>query len=244
MYMFDKIIIMKKIKKISLAILCTAFTFAASAQTLDEIVAKHIEAIGGKDNWSKLKSIKTESILKMQGAEINITSIQIDKKALRQDIGVMGMTGYSIVTKTQGWNYMPWQGQTKPEAMTDDDVKNQDDLYIQDEFITYKELEKQLEYYDKDDVDGTECFKLKMTDKDGQETTFYIDPTNYFVIKKTKKIKANGQETENSSFYGDYKKSDAGVYFPMSVTSGWGESEIVKLEINPMVDETIFTITK
>ena len=82
-----------------------------------------------------------------------------------------------------------------------------------------------------------------MTDKDGQETTFYIDPSNYFVIKKAKKIKANGQEMENSSFYGDYKKLDEGVYFPMSTTSGWGESEIVKLDINPIIDETIFTIS-
>jgi len=224
---------------------CIAFSFVASAQTLDEIVTKHIDAIGGKDNWNKLKTIKAESILKIQGAEIHITSIQVDKKALRQDISVMGMTGYSIVNNTQGWNYMPWQGQTKPEAMTDDDVKNsQDDLYIKDEFITYKDLGKRLEYYDTDDVDGTECFKLKMTDKDGQETTFYIDPSNYFVIKKTKKIKANGQETENSTFYGDYKKLDEGIYFPMSTTSGWGESEIVKLDINPMVDETIFIISK
>jgi hypothetical protein len=235
---------MKHICKISITLMCIALSLAVSAQTLEEIVAKHIEAIGGRDNWNKLKSIKIESTLKTHGAEIHLTNIQVDKKASRQDISVMGMTGYSIVNNTQGWNYMPWQGQTKPEAMTDDDVKNsQDDLYIQDEFITYKELGKKLDYYDTDDVDGTECFKLKMTDKNGQETTFYIDPSNYFVIKKTKKTKANGQETENSTFYGDYKKLDDGIYYPMSTTSDWGESEIVKLDINPTVDETIFTIS-
>ena len=186
--MFDKIFIMKNIKSYLFAFSFSFLALGASSQTLDEIVAKHIEAIGGKNNWAKLKTIRTESVMKMQGAEIHLTALQVDKKAMRQDISVMGMTGYSIVTTTNGWSYMPWQGQTKPEAMTTDDVKNsQDDLYIQDEFLTYKDLGKKLEYFDKDDVDGTDCFKMKMTDKDGKETTFYIDPDNYFVIKKLQK---------------------------------------------------------
>ena len=215
------------------------------AQTAEEIVTKHIEAIGGKDNWAKVKSIRMESTMKAQGAEIHITMVGVDKKSMRQDISVMGMTGYSIVTNTEGWSYMPFQGQTKPEPMTADDVKNsQDDLYLQDEFLTYKELDKKLEYYGKDDVDGTECFKLKMTDKNAKETTFYIDPSNYYVIKQTEKAKVNGKEMENSSFFGNYKKLDEGIVYPMNITSGWGESEIVKLEINPTVDVSIFTLPK
>src|ERR1035437_4206891 len=131
---------MKNEKLFFIGLLCSLFSIAASAQTLDEIVAKHIEAIGGKENWKNVKSMRIESIMKAQGAEIHFTSIQVDKKASRQDISLMGMTGYSIVNNTGGWNYMPWQGHTKPEAMTADDVKNaQDELYIQDEFINYKE---------------------------------------------------------------------------------------------------------
>ena len=108
--------------------------------------------------------------MKANGAEIKMTFIQIDKKAMRQNINVMGMDGYSIITEKEGWSYMPFQGQTKPEPLTADDVKNaQDDLYLQDEFITYKELGKKLEFIGKDDMDGTECFKFKMTDKNAQE---------------------------------------------------------------------------
>lgn len=236
---------MKQTKLFLSLLLMLAYSFEASAQTLDEIVAKHIEAIGGKDNWLKLKTLRTESVMKMQGAEIHFTALQVDKKAIRQDISVMGMTGYSIITTTDGWNYAPWQGQTKPEAMTPDDVKNsQDDLYIQDEFLTYKEMGKKLEYFDKDDVDGTDCFKIKMTDKEGKETTFYIDPDNYLVIKKTTKIKANGQVIENSSYFSDYKKLAEGIVFPMSITFNWGESSITKMEINPSIDESIFKVSK
>ena len=235
---------MKTKMKFLTAILCL-FSFGIFAQTTDEIVKKHIDAIGGKDNWDKLKSIRFETTVKAQGADIKITIVQIDKKSMRQDINVMGMTGYSILNITEGWNYMPWRGQTKAEAMTSDEVKNgQDDLNIKDEFITYKELNKKLEFFGKDDVDGTECFKLKMTDPNGKETTFYIDPTNYYVIKQTKKEKTNGQETENSTFFSDYKKQDAGIVFPMSMASNFGESQITKLEINPTIDESIFKVSQ
>ena len=144
--------------------LAVAFlSFASIAQTTDEIIAKHIEAIGGKDNWAKIKSLRTEGTIKAQGAEIKIISTQIDKKASRTDIALMGMNGYNILTTTEGWQFMPFQGQTKPEPMTADDVKTgQDELDIQDEFITYKQLGKKIENLGKDDVDGTECFKLKM----------------------------------------------------------------------------------
>ncbi|WP_317897188.1 hypothetical protein [Aurantibacillus circumpalustris] len=215
------------------------------SQSVDEIVNKHIEAIGGKDNWAKIKTLKIERVMKAQGAEIKFTIYQIDKKALRQDISVMGMTGFSIIKNSEGWSYMPWRGQSKSEAMTADDVKNsQDELSIQDEFMNYKELGKSLDYYGMDDIDGTECHKLKMIDKDEKETTFYIDPASYLILKKTEKVQANGQENEMSSYYSDHKKTDEGVMFPMSVSSGWGESEIVKLEVNPKIDESLFKPTK
>jgi hypothetical protein len=235
---------MKNLKRnLSLAILSLASSTLFS-QTLDEIVNKHVEAIGGKDNWAKVKSLKMENTLKANGAEIKITIYQIDKKASRQNIALMGMEGYSILTNTEGWTFMPFQGQTKPEAMTADDVKKaQDGLNLQDEFITYKELSKKLELIGKDDVDGTECFKLKMIDKDATETTYYIDPSNYYVIKETQKMTVNGKEMENSTTYGNYKKLPEGVVYPYSIASNWGEAEVTNLTINPKIDEALFKPT-
>lgn len=223
---------------------CMAFS-VSQAQTLDEIVNKHIEAIGGVENWKKLKSLSFESLMKSGGADIKFKVYQIDKTSLRQDINVGGMTGYSIIKKGEGWTFYPWMGHTKPEAMTADDLKNaQDELELQDEFITYKELGKTLEYFGKDDVDGTECHKLKMTNKDGKETTYYIDPSTYYVIKETEKMMSEGKEMENSTILSDYKKLNEGIVYPMSISGGWGEMTITKLEINPKIDETLFASPK
>src|SRR5450759_5743929 len=94
-------------KKFFLSILTIATVGFTYAQTADEIVNKHIEAIGGTDAWKKVNSMVTTGTLKMQGAEIPISLTVLNGKGSRQDITVMGMNGYQIVTPTQGWKFMP-----------------------------------------------------------------------------------------------------------------------------------------
>lgn len=234
---------MTNIAKFIAVIAFSLISNSAVSQKQDEIISKHIEAIGGKDNWNKVKTLRCEATMKANGAEIKMTFLQVDKKAMRQNISVMGMEGYSIITEKEGWSFMPFQGQTKPEPMTADDVKNaQDGLYLQDEFLTYKELGKKLEFLGKDDMDGTECFKFKMTDKNAQETTYFLDALSYLTIKQTSKIKADGKEMEGSTMYSNYKKLPEGVVYPMTVGGGWGDTEFTKVEINPVIDEKEFTV--
>ncbi len=231
------------IKSLSVAALSFVFTGMLNAQSADDIVAKHIDAIGGK-NWEKVKSMRMESKMTTQGAEVILTRTSVDKKAMRMDIMVMGMSGYSIVTNKDGWTYMPFQGQTKAEPMTADDVKNsQDELELKDAFMTFKDQGKKLEYIGTDDMDGTTCHKLKITDKDGMETTYFLDQESYYILKQIQKVKADGKEYETSTSFSNYKKTDEGVVYPMTIGSDWGDMEVTKLEINPKIDESIFKPT-
>ena len=228
-------------KKLILSLLAIASFTISYAQTAEEIVNKHIEAIGGAENWKKINSLVMEASIKAQGAEIKLTRTHLHNKAMRMDIAVMGMNGYSIITQKEGWNFMPFQGQTKYEAMTPDDVKSsQDELSILDEFITYKDLGKKLEYLGKDDLEGTECFKLKLTDKEGEEITYWLDPSNYYTLKQSQKVKANGKEMESVTTFSNYKKIEEGIVYAFSLGGDWGDTEINKITINPKIDESIF----
>lgn len=234
---------MKSIFTISFLATILFINTAAFAQTQEEIINKHIEAIGGRDAWAKLNSLRMEASMKMQGAEIKITFLQLHNKAMRQNINVMGMDGYQIMTKKEGWTFMPFQGQTKPEPMTADDVKNgQDDLNLQEDFLSYKDQGKKLEYLGKDDMDGTECFKLKMTDKDGKETSYFLDASSYLTLKQSTKFTADGKEMEVATLFSNYKKLPEGIVYPMSVSGGWGDTEFTKVEVNVPIDEKEFQL--
>jgi hypothetical protein len=97
----------------------------------------------------------------------------------------------------------------------------------------------------KDDVDGTECFKIKVVTKSGMQQTFFIDPSNYYIIKVLTKTKANGQEQEQAQTFSNFKKFDNGYVFPLSLTGfGPGELKITKVDVNPILDQSIFIPSK
>jgi hypothetical protein len=230
-------------KRLILAATLVLAAFASPAQNIDDIVNKHIDAIGGRDNWNKLSSMKMECGMKIQGSDIKITICAVDKVAVRQDIEAMGMKGFSIVTTKEGWNFMPFQGHTKPERMTEEDLKNaQDDLNIKDEFITYKDLGKKIEYLGKDEVEGMDCHKIKMVDKNGVETTYYMDTESFYVIKQVDKMTSNGKEFENTTIFSNFEKLKEGIVYPMAISANWGVTEISNLEFNTKLDESIFKL--
>jgi len=232
---------MKNLKILFAILIIGMMTVTTQAQNIDDILNKHSIAIGGLDNWAKVKTMKMEMVMKMQGMEIQVAATQVNCTAMRTDITALGMNGYSIITKTNGWNFMPFNGQTKPEPITEDALKSsQDELCFVDKMLRYKETGDKIEYLGTDNVDGTECHKLKLTDTQGKESTYFLDADTYLLTKKTVKVTVNGQVIENSATMGNYQKLAEGIVMAMSTTTGPGEIEIKKVTVNPEVDESIF----
>ncbi len=234
-------------KKFLLSIIAvTAVTFVfAQEQTADEVVNKYVEAIGGKEAWSKVNSLVMTGSMKVQGTDIGLVSTVLNKKGMRQDITAMGMSGYQIVTPAAGWNFMPFQGQKEPEPLTADDLKeSQEQLDVEGNLIGYKEKGHTMELLGTDDVDGVDALKLKETLKSGKVETLYIDPSTYYVIRVVSKQKANGQEQEVTTDLSNYQKLPEGIVVPMSVKLPFGEMTLTKVEVNKDVDEKIFAPSK
>lgn len=231
-----------KILKTSVFVLSIlAGSFSAFAQNAEEIVSKHLKAIGGEDKWKTLKTVKMAGAMSMQGMELPISVTQVHDKAMRMDLTIAGTSNYQIITKTEGWSYFPIQQQPKPEPMTADQLKmTQDQLDIQGELVDYKAKGSKIELVGKDDMEGTEVYKLKLTTKDGKEKTMFFDASNYYLIKESEKVEADGQEIETAVTYSNFQKLPEGLVFPMTVETGNGPMTIKTVEINPKVDESIF----
>jgi hypothetical protein len=241
---------MKSVKLFSLFV-ATAFSFATvKAQTADEVITKHIEAIGGLENWKKVTSLVQTGTMAVQGMNIDVVNTIVHNKGSRQDINIMGMNNYVIITPTAGWSYMPVQQKTEVEPMTEEQVKQgQDALDIQGSLVDYKAKGHAVELLGKEDVDGTECFKLKVTKKDGGVETNFIDPKTYYIVKSTQVKKADGQETEVSYSFSNFTKLPEGIVVPMGMTIPLGpgfnaDFTIAKVEVNKAIDESIFKPAK
>ena len=232
-------------KNLRFSLIAVAMVFASvisvKAQTADEIVNKHITAIGGMDNWKKITSIKMVGSVNAGGTEFPVTMTRVSGKGSRMEFSINGMNNYQIITKTNGWSYFPIQGQTKPEAIPDEMVKeSQDELDVQGPLVDYKAKGNKVTYLGKDDVEGTECFKLKVTYPNGKEETMYIDASNYYHIRTVSKVKANGKEEEVVSNFSNYQKLPEGIVYPMTIETGNGPRAIKSVEINKPIDESVF----
>lgn len=237
----------KKMKIIKLSIVVSVLfaAISASAQNADEILQKHEKAIGGTENWDKIKTVKMTGSMSMQGMDLGLTQTMILGKAMRTDITVMGITGFTIVTTTQGWMYMPFQGQTKVDTMKPEMVMAaQKQLDIKsNQLLDYKTNGTRAEYVGTDTVNGNTCFKIKFTDKEGNESTSYFDKNTYYLVRTENKLKSDSEEMEVAVLYDKYKKMDEGVVMPMSVTAQGAEITFTSIELNKPVDEKVFIPT-
>ena len=182
--------------------------------------------------------------LKANGADIAIKVYGAQNKGTRQNITVGGMTGYDIITPTEGWSFMPFQGQTKPEAKTADELKSTlDDLDLQGNLLDYKAKGHTIEYLGKEDVEGTECFKLKVTRKTSGEQTYFIDPASYLIVRLISKVQVAGQERESTVDFSDYSDVD-GLKMPYSISPQFGNITISNIQVNAPVDDSLFKPSK
>ena len=153
-------------KKLLLAGTFLLTTMAIFAQNVDEIVTKHIEALGGADKLRKINTSIMEGTMNVMGNDVSLKISQINNKGNRTDISVAGMDNYVIITPTGGYTFMPVQGMQTPEPMTAEDVKEAvDDLDIQGNLLDYKTKGHTVELLGTEDLEGTECYKLKINRK-------------------------------------------------------------------------------
>lgn len=232
-------------KRFLMLLVSVVVTGSLLAQTADEIIAKHIDSTGGADAWRKVNSVVTEGTVQVQGSEVSLVQTILHGKGVRQDISVMGMNGFTTLTPTAGWIYMPFQGQQAPEPRTAEDVaESQDELDAQGALVDYAAKGHTVEYIGTDDVEGTECFKIKLNKKGGTSETIFIDTKTYFLIRDVSIRKADGQQIEVTSTYSNFEKLPEGIVVAKSITLPFGELVISKYSINAPVEESIFSNSK
>jgi outer membrane lipoprotein-sorting protein len=235
-------------KKLALALAATALLAAPLfAQTADELIEKNIKAHGG-EKMKAMKSVRMTGTMKMGPIEAPFTISKARPENVRMEFTVQGMTGMQAFDGSTGWAVMPFMGKKDPEKLAGDQL---DDIKEEADFdgpmVDYKAKGNKVEYLGKVAVEGTPAYKLKVTRKNGNEETVYLDADNYLEIKSEGKRKIQGQESETETVIGNYKEVN-GVMFPTQIENhikgreGAQTFTIDKIEVNPAIDAATFAM--
>jgi len=218
-----------------------------SAQTVDSILAKYVQTIGGTARIQAVQSLRrTGRYTGGGGFEAVVVEENKRPNRVRQEFSLQGMTGINAYDGATGWKIEPWQGKKDPEALSEEEMR---DIIEESDFdgplINYQQKGNRVEFVGMDQVEGTDALKLKVTLANGDVRYFYLDTDYYVPIRIETKRMIRGAEQEFETSLGDYKEV-AGWYLPHSFETGPrgsdNKSKITfdKIEANVTIDDRRF----
>ncbi len=219
-------------------------TLTAIAQDLDEILENHFEAVG-QDKLLEVNTFQMKGKSMNYGMESDFTIFIKRPAKFYLEVPIQGNIMKQAYDGENAWMIAPWTGSTDPQDMTGPQKKG---MKMQADFdgqlYNWKEKGYKAEYLGTDDMEGTEVYKIRIIDEDGDEFIHFIDSDSFVILKMKSKMKIQGNEIETETFYSNFKPIE-GIIFPFNVETKFGgqtNSNIIIEEIilNPEVDDSIF----
>src|SRR3989475_451795 len=226
----------------------TWFSFDAGAQTVDEIIAKNIQAHGGLDKLKAVRSIRTTA--KFSQGSFRAEFRQENKRAgkVREELIIQGLAQVQAYDGKTGWQISPFGGRKDPELRSQDDLKSLVvDADIDGPRVGEKEKGHKAELVGHDSMEGTDCFKIKLSMKHGDVRYYYLDADAYLELKVEVQTTIRGALQESELYYGDYEQVN-GIFYPFAVEQAQKGSasrtqiSIEKVEQNVLLEDAHFSL--
>jgi len=218
--------------------------FLSKTQTLDEIVAKHIDAHGGENNWAKIKSMKIIGRFTAFSEEKEFFSIKTSNGSYYSERHLGQYKVIEAFDGEKGWTIDPWQEITFPRRLNKPEVNV---FYQKSQFFTpfykYKERGIVLEYLGKEEIDGIDAYVIKVTRKNRKSEKWYINSETYLEYKCESEWVDFAQRIPSESFFDDFRTVN-GVVLPFYIERIFWQrnrvTQIENIEFNIDVDEKLF----
>jgi outer membrane lipoprotein-sorting protein len=205
-----------------------------SAQELDEVLQKYFETIG-MDKIAAVQTMTMTGKAVQMGMETDFTTIAKRPYKFRLEVDIQGQKMIQAFDGEKGWIVAPWSGTTDPQEIPAEQIKFMKWQAEIDGFLyNYNEKGMTTELVGKEDLEGTEVFKIQQTNQDGDVFTYYLDAENYVILKSEISTKMLGTEIKQEGHNSNFKVVE-GMVFPFSI-----ENKSQGQVINQVVVDTIF----
>jgi outer membrane lipoprotein-sorting protein len=239
----------------SLSVLVLAAVALAGVQasarqnpSVDDIVAKNLQAKGGLEKIRAVQTLKQTSKMSLPGGIVGTLTMYGKRPNMtRQELTLtaIGMTVINAFDGQTAWSVNPMQGMATPTVVTGpmaELVKEQSDF--DGPLVDYKTKGYTVEFVGTETLGTRKVYHLKLTRKDQRVQHCYIDVETNLETKTTGETPTGLAEQEMS----DYRDVD-GLKMPFLVRTIFGgveqvKIEVEKIEVNARFDDGVFKMPK
>jgi hypothetical protein len=234
-----------RLPAIALLVLLSGGT-AAGAQTADDLIARYVKTIGGMQRIDSARTIRRVGKY-VGGGGFEADVVQENKRGgmLRTEFSLQGMTQVTAYDGKAGWKIDPFGGKKDAESLSEEEMHG---VLIDSDFdeplINYRAKGSKAEFIGMDQFEGTDVYKVKLTLRNGDVRTYFLDIDSYVPIKieETQMIRGSAREMETT--LGDYKPV-SGWYVPYALEMGMKGQDKQKItfsriELNVPIDDGRF----
>jgi hypothetical protein len=221
----------------------------AATQTVDELVARHIESRGG---YEKLKAIQTIKITRTVATPFSDVRLIIYRKRPQLYRAEQGPTqpGATLIPRgvnaDAAWDTVQGRVVPRPEAAAAEARELEADF--DGLLVDWKQKGHTVTLEGKEALPSGETYKLKVKTKSGAERVVYLDAGTYLERRQTGTLNLPGGRQFNVVLdFGNYRDVN-GVKFPYDINEDRTGKEpslsyvtyTEKIEVNVPIDDSFF----
>lgn len=217
----------------------------AGAQTVDEVIARSLEARGGLERLKAIQAIRVTGRMSMGPTDAPMVIERKRPGLFRAELKVQGSTAVQAWDGTTAWGISP-MGSGQPEVLPAEAAKAMaDESDVDGPLVDYRDKGHQVTLLGKVKLESGEAYKVEVRKKGGAVEYHFLDARSYLTVRIEGKRTIRGMPIEGESLLGDYRKA-GGVLWPYSIRSGArGAAEkqtliVEKVEVDPVLDDARF----
>jgi len=223
----------------------------AGAETVDEIVARHVAARGGRDALAAVRTLRmTGKATARPGQEAIVRREMARPGRIRTEFEFQGTTGVYAWDGSSGWRVSPLDGGFDPEPLPAEEAAlAAEQADIEGPLVDWKEKGNAVELVGKAALPGGPAEEARVTLKSGAVRRLWVDAATGLVVRMETTRRMRGRELTVEATFGDYRKTD-GVAFARVIEVGLrgrpARLRIVveSVEVNPPLDDLRFQMPR
>ena len=225
---------------------------AASAQTVDEIVARHVAARGGREALAEVRTLRMTGRATGTGGRQAIVRRELSRPGrLRTEFVFQGTTGVYAWDGTNGWCVSPLDGGFEPEPLPDEEAAlAAEQADFDGPLVDWKVKGHTVELVGTEPLSGSAAYRLKVTLKgSGDVRDVWLDAATGLLVRTMTTRKFRGRALAIEAVFSDYRET-GGVKFARAIEAGLrGRPDRLRIvvdsvELNPALDDARFRMPR